>query len=56
MDVVRTNVDAIGGTIEIASRLGTGTTFTIRLPFRSQPVRTQQPTWLDSQRSIGLSA
>ena len=32
MDVVRTNLDAIRGTISIDSSLGKGTTFTIRLP------------------------
>jgi two-component system chemotaxis sensor kinase CheA len=39
MDVVRTNVEGVGGTIGIASRVNEGTTFTIRLPFRSQPPR-----------------
>ncbi|HET7434812.1 MAG TPA: chemotaxis protein CheW [Thermoanaerobaculia bacterium] len=32
MDVVRRNVDALRGTISVASRRGAGTTFTIRLP------------------------
>jgi two-component system, chemotaxis family, sensor kinase CheA len=32
LDVVRRHVDALGGTIEVASRLGQGTTFTLRLP------------------------
>src|SRR5205085_2647172 len=39
MDIVGANVAALGGTIEIASRAGHGTTFTIRLPFRTQPTR-----------------
>ncbi|MEO6878629.1 MAG: ATP-binding protein, partial [Gemmatimonadaceae bacterium] len=56
MDVVRTNVEAVGGTIEIASRVGHGTTFTIRLPFRSQPARTAQQSWIDAPRTIGLIA
>jgi two-component system, chemotaxis family, sensor kinase CheA len=54
MDVVRTNVDAIGGRIEIASRLGQGTTFTIRLPYRSRTAPESQHTWRDSERSIDL--
>jgi two-component system chemotaxis sensor kinase CheA len=32
MDVVKTNLARMGGSIEINSRLGTGTTFTLRLP------------------------
>lgn len=32
MDVVRTNIEKIGGTIELASREGSGTRFTIRIP------------------------
>ncbi|HEY4219204.1 MAG TPA: ATP-binding protein [Gemmatimonadaceae bacterium] len=56
MDVVRTNVEAVGGSIEIASRVGYGTTFTIRLPFRSQPARSAPPSWVDAPRTIGLIA
>jgi two-component system chemotaxis sensor kinase CheA len=56
MDVVRTNVEAVGGSIEIASRVGHGTTFTIRLPFRSQPARSAPPSWVDAPRTIGLIA
>src|SRR5262249_50612753 len=32
MDVVRTNVDQIGGTIDVKSVPGRGTTFTIKIP------------------------
>jgi two-component system chemotaxis sensor kinase CheA len=32
MDVVKTNVERIGGTIELRSREGRGTTFTIKIP------------------------
>jgi two-component system chemotaxis sensor kinase CheA len=32
MDVVRTNVERIGGTVEVDSRLGVGTTFLVKLP------------------------
>ena len=32
MDVVRTNIEKIGGTIEIQSRVGRGTTFRIKIP------------------------
>ncbi|MFY7851654.1 MAG: chemotaxis protein CheA, partial [Brevundimonas sp.] len=32
MDVVRTNIDAIGGTIDLRSAFGEGTTFTIKIP------------------------
>ena len=39
MDVVQSAVDALGGSIEIRSNLGAGTTFSIRLPFRTQPLR-----------------
>jgi two-component system chemotaxis sensor kinase CheA len=56
MDVVRTNLDAIGGKIEIASRVGTGTTFTIRLPFRTQSAHHEAPDQHGSERTIGLIA
>lgn len=32
MDVVRSNIKALGGTIEVRSRLGEGSTFSVRLP------------------------
>jgi two-component system chemotaxis sensor kinase CheA len=32
MDVVKTNIELIGGTVDIASELGRGTTFTIKIP------------------------
>ena len=32
MDVVKTNIERIGGTIELDSRAGAGTTFTIKIP------------------------
>src|SRR5207244_1173113 len=32
MDVVRANVEKINGSVEVTSRRGAGTTFTIRLP------------------------
>lgn len=32
MDVVKTNIELIGGTVEIASEQGKGTTFTIKIP------------------------
>ncbi len=32
MDVVRTNIERIGGTIDLTSRSGQGTTFTIKIP------------------------
>ena len=65
MDVVRTNVESVGGTVEVDTRAGHGTRFTIRLPFRSQPGRATQPqstqgsAWPATgatQRTIGLIA
>lgn len=32
MDVVKTNIEKIGGTIEVKSRAGRGTTFTVKIP------------------------
>jgi two-component system chemotaxis sensor kinase CheA len=55
MDVVRSNVEGLGGTIDIASRAGAGTAFTIRLPFRSHAVRNVD-TWGEPTRTIGLIA
>jgi two-component system, chemotaxis family, sensor kinase CheA len=56
MDVVRTNVDAIGGTIDVSSRLGAGTTFTIRLPYRTHVARAGITEWEETDRPIGLIA
>lgn len=55
MDVVRSNVEALGGTMDIASRVGAGTSFTIRLPFRSHGARSVD-TWGEPTRAIGLIA
>jgi two-component system chemotaxis sensor kinase CheA len=55
MDVVRSNVESLGGTIDIASRVGGGTAFTIRLPFRSHGARNVD-TWGEPPRAIGLIA
>lgn len=55
MDVVRSNVERLGGTIDIASRVGAGTAFTIRLPFRSHAARNVD-TWGEPARTIGLIA
>jgi len=32
MDVVRSNIERIGGTVDVSSKLGQGTTFTIKIP------------------------
>ena len=67
MDVVRTNVESVGGSVEVDTRVGQGTRFTIRLPFRSQSGRATQAqstpaaesSWPGSsapQRTIGLIA
>ncbi len=59
MDVVHSSVEALGGSVDISSTLGRGTTFTIRLPFRTQPPRAERgapiETWGEVPR-IGLIA
>jgi chemotaxis protein histidine kinase CheA len=55
MDVVRSSIERLGGTIDIDSRLGEGTTFTIRLPFRTSAADTMN-TWGEPPRTIGLIA
>ena len=32
MDVVKTNIEKIGGTVDVSSQLGSGTTFKIKIP------------------------
>lgn len=44
MDVVRTNIERIGGTVEVASVLGEGTTVRIRIPLKPRTgSATRQP-------------
>ena len=37
MDLVKTNIEALGGTVALDSRVGKGTMFTIMLPLTQQP-------------------
>ena len=60
MDVVRRNIKNLGGTIEVLSEAGHGTTFTIRLPLtlailEGQLVRVGQETYIVSLVSISES-
>jgi len=34
MDVVKTNIEKIGGTVDVESKLGQGTTLKIKIPLR----------------------
>jgi two-component system chemotaxis sensor kinase CheA len=34
MDVVKTNIEKIGGTVDVQSKLGQGTTLKIKIPLR----------------------
>jgi two-component system chemotaxis sensor kinase CheA len=57
MDVVRRNIRALGGTIEVSSKLGVGSTFSIRLPLTlaildGQLVRVGQYIYILSLLSI----
>jgi len=56
MDIVRANVEALGGTIAIASSKGRGTAFTIRLPNRGQTPAASLPAWSDLSSRLGLNA
>ncbi|MGE3539897.1 MAG: chemotaxis protein CheA [Candidatus Tectimicrobiota bacterium] len=60
MDVVRRNISDLGGTIEVLSMAGRGTTFTIRLPLTlaildGQLVRVRQETYIVPLVSIAES-
>jgi two-component system, chemotaxis family, sensor kinase CheA len=55
MDIVRSTVELLGGSIAIDSRIGVGTTFTIRLPFRSHRARNAE-SWGEAPRTMGLIA
>jgi two-component system, chemotaxis family, sensor kinase CheA len=60
MDVVRRNIKDLGGTIEVLSEVGHGTTFTIRLPLtlailEGQLVRVGQATYIVPLVSISKS-
>jgi two-component system chemotaxis sensor kinase CheA len=39
MDIVRTNIEKVNGTVKVSTRLGEGTTFTIRLPLTLAIIR-----------------
>lgn len=46
MDVVRTNIEKIGGTVDMQSTSGKGSRITIRIPVKSRSARTPRPARL----------
>lgn len=53
LDVVRSNVEQIGGTIDLASMIGRGTRFTIRIPLAPAPAPGQLLDFPPKQRAAG---
>lgn len=52
--LIGANLDALGGTVDVDSVAGTGTAFTIRVPFRS--AAPDAGAWSEPPRTIGLIA
>ncbi len=56
LDVVRSNIEALGGDVEVATELGEGTTFTVRLPLTLAIIQALMVEVRDEKYAIALNS
>ena len=56
LDVVKSNIEALGGDVEVKTRLGEGSTFTVRLPLTLAIIQALLVTIRDEKYAIALGS
>lgn len=56
LDVVKSNIEALGGDVEVKTELGTGTTFTVRLPLTLAIIQALMVEIRDEKYAIALGS
>ncbi len=56
LDVVKSNIEALGGDVEVATKLGEGTTFTVRLPLTLAIIQALMVEIRDEKYAIALGS
>ena len=56
LDVVKSNIEALGGDVEVKTELGVGTTFTVRLPLTLAIIQALMVEIRDEKYAIALGS
>ena len=56
LDVVKSNIEALGGDVEVKSKLGVGTKFVVRLPLTLAIIQALMVEIRDEKYAIALGA